>query len=143
MLKKTNISCFLQESRVHLAEYVLTRPLIRQKICMESSRILVAGFPDGTTRDQLIIYFQSERDSGGGDVRNIEIDGGQAVITFENVEGALVNRIHFNTVFSSEQIYCRSYTTAVPFTLSILLKAVSSQAVSVLVNKLADASLSF
>ena len=112
---------------------------------MESSRILVAGFPDGTTRDQLIIYFQSERDSGGGDVRNIEIDGGQAVITFENVEGALVNRIHFNTVFSSEQIYCRSYTTAVPllFTLSILLKAVSSQAVSVLVNKLADASLSF
>lgn len=62
---------------------------------MESSRILVSGFPDGTTEDQLIIYFQSERDSGGGDVQSIEIDRWQAVITFEKVEGALVNRTHF------------------------------------------------
>ena len=55
---------------------------------MESSRILVTGFPDGTTKTELTIYFQSERESGGGDVQSIEIDRGQAVITFENEEGA-------------------------------------------------------
>lgn len=58
---------------------------------MESSRILVTGLPGGTTKTQLTIYFQSQRDSGGGDVKNIDIDvdRGQAVITFEEVEGAL------------------------------------------------------
>lgn len=58
---------------------------------MESSRILVTGLPGGTTKTQLTIYFQSQRDSGGGDVKNIDIDvdRGQAVITFEEMEGAL------------------------------------------------------
>ena len=54
---------------------------------MESSRILVTGLPEGTTETELTIYFQSARDSRGGDVRDIQIDGSQAVITFENVEG--------------------------------------------------------
>ena len=54
---------------------------------MESSRILVTGLPEGTTETELTIYFQSARDSGGGDVRDIQIDGNQAVITFENVKG--------------------------------------------------------
>ena len=54
---------------------------------MESSRILVTGFPDDTSKTELMIYFQSERDSGGGDVESIEIDRGRAVITFEDAKG--------------------------------------------------------
>jgi len=54
---------------------------------MESSRILVTGFPDDTTKTELVIYFQSERDSGGGDVESIEIDRGRAVITFGDPKG--------------------------------------------------------
>lgn len=59
------------------------------EINMESSRILVTGLPHGTTKTQLTIYFQSQRDSGGGDVKNIDIDVArkQAVIAFEDVEG--------------------------------------------------------
>ena len=55
---------------------------------MESSRILVTGLPKGTTKSDLIIYFQSTRDSGGGDVKEIDIDGKQAFIIFEDVQGA-------------------------------------------------------
>lgn len=54
---------------------------------MESPRILVTGFPDDTTETQLVIYFQSERDSGGGDVDGIKIDQGRAEISFEDVKG--------------------------------------------------------
>lgn len=69
---------------------------------MESSRILVTGLPKGTTKSDLIIYFQSERESGGGDVRKIEIEGKQAIVTFEDVKGTYqfiregrVSLIHF------------------------------------------------
>ena len=54
---------------------------------MESSSILVTGLPEGTTETELTVYFQSARDSGGGDVKDIQIDGNQAFITFEDVEG--------------------------------------------------------
>ena len=54
---------------------------------MESSRILVNGLPDGATKTDLTTYFQSTRHSGGGDVKDIQFDGNQAVITFEDVEG--------------------------------------------------------
>lgn len=58
---------------------------------MESSRILVTGLRDGTTKSDLTIYFQSERCSGGGDVKEVgDIDRGQVKITFENAEGACV-----------------------------------------------------
>ena len=54
---------------------------------MESSCILVTGLPESTTKTDLVIYFQSTRDSGGGDVKKIEIEGGHAFITFEEVQG--------------------------------------------------------
>ena len=54
---------------------------------MESSRILVTGLPKGATETDLMIYFQSKRDSGGGDVKKIEIEDGQAFITFEDSQG--------------------------------------------------------
>ena len=61
--------------------------MISNKIVMERPRILVSGFPDGTTESQLTVYFQSKRNSGGGDVESIEISGRQAFVTFEDVEG--------------------------------------------------------
>ena len=54
---------------------------------MESVAILVTGLPSSTTETGLTIYFQSARDSGGGDVKDIQIDGNQAVITFKDVDG--------------------------------------------------------
>jgi len=54
---------------------------------MESAQIAVSGFPEGTTKSQLMIYFQSEKESGGGDVESIEIDRGRAFVTFEDLEG--------------------------------------------------------
>lgn len=54
---------------------------------MDGSRILVTGLPKGINKSDLIIYFQSARDSGGGDVRKIEIEGKQAIVTFEDVKG--------------------------------------------------------
>ena len=61
--------------------------MISTEIGMERSRILVSGFPDGTTESELTVYFQSKRSSGGGDVERIEFDGGQAMVTFEDVKG--------------------------------------------------------
>ena len=54
---------------------------------MDSAQIVVSGFPEDTTKDQLMIYFQSERESGGGDVDSIEIDRGRAFVTFEDLQG--------------------------------------------------------
>ena len=62
-----------------------------RKIGMDSAQIVVSGFPEGTTKDQLMIYFQSERESGGGDVDSIEIDRGRAFVTFEDLEGTWWN----------------------------------------------------
>ena len=39
-----------------------------------------------------MIYFQSRRRSGGGDVEDIELQEGQAVITFEQEQGMLYVR---------------------------------------------------
>jgi len=58
---------------------------------MEGAQIVVSGFPEGTTESQLMIYFQSERESGGGDVESIEIDRGRAFVTFEDLEGTWSN----------------------------------------------------
>jgi len=58
---------------------------------MERSRILVSGFPKGTTESELTVYFQSKRSSGGGDVESIQFDGGRAIVTFEDVEGFMIS----------------------------------------------------
>ncbi|CAH3042637.1 unnamed protein product [Pocillopora meandrina] len=55
---------------------------------MDKKQILVTGFPNGTGKAQLMIYFQSERDSGGGDVEKIEIHRGRAYITFDEARAA-------------------------------------------------------
>lgn len=62
---------------------------------MDKKQILVTGFPNGTKQAELMIYFQSERDSGGGDVDSIEIDRGRACITFEEARGMKYSFIGF------------------------------------------------
>ena len=59
---------------------------------MASRKLLIRGYPEGTTSEQLMIYFQSRRRSGGGDVEDIELQEGQAVITFEQEQGMLYVR---------------------------------------------------
>lgn len=55
---------------------------------MESNRILVTGFPVATTESDLSIFFQSERDSGGGDVETVElVYPGRAIIVFAETKG--------------------------------------------------------
>ena len=55
---------------------------------MESRRILVTGFPVDTSEIDLLIFFQSERDSGGGDVETVElVCPGRAVIVFTETQG--------------------------------------------------------
>ena len=55
---------------------------------MESNRILVTGFPFDTSESDLSIFFQSERDSGGGDVESVQlVCPGRAVIAFAENEG--------------------------------------------------------
>ena len=57
---------------------------------MASRKLLIGGYPEGTTSDQLMMYFQSRRRSGGGEVEDIQLQEGQAVITFEQEEGMLL-----------------------------------------------------
>lgn len=74
---------------------------------MVSSTILVTGLPDGTTKHDLMIYFQSERNSGGSDVRKVsDIDRGQATITFDSAEGVYIMECNFytNTMFTMYEV---------------------------------------
>ena len=53
---------------------------------MANRRLVISGYPEGTTSEQLMIYFQS-KESGGGGVKDIQLQEGQAVVTFEREEG--------------------------------------------------------
>lgn len=74
-------------------------------VSMDSSRILVTGFPDDTTETELVIYFQSTRDSGGGDVESIKIDQGRAEISFEDVKGIEIWAVCWLNVHSKQLWY--------------------------------------
>ena len=56
---------------------------------MSQFTLYVSNLPDGTTLDDLLIYFQSTK-SGGGDVNDEScklINGNKAVIIFDHNEG--------------------------------------------------------
>lgn len=63
-----------------------------------SHSLYVSNLPPEITIDRLIIYFQSETNSGGGDVdfEACKLDGDKAVVVFEKTEG---NFIGFNRSF--------------------------------------------
>ncbi|XP_068724841.1 protein mono-ADP-ribosyltransferase PARP14-like [Montipora capricornis] len=65
---------------------------------MESNRILVTAFPEDTTETDLVIYFQSETYSGGGDVEDVQLIRNplRAVISFVDPTAAarVISRPH-------------------------------------------------
>lgn len=55
---------------------------------MEENRIYVQVTGKTIPRKELEIYFQSRKQSGGGDIRSIEqINDEESIITFEEKEG--------------------------------------------------------
>ena len=55
---------------------------------MDRGRILyVRGIGKTISKEELTIYFQSHKQSGGGDISSIDLDGDEAVITFEDDTG--------------------------------------------------------
>lgn len=64
---------------------------------MDEGRILyVRGIGSTISKEDLTIYFQS-RKRGGGDIRKVDLNGDEAVITFEDDDGTLC--LHLFLVF--------------------------------------------
>ena len=55
----------------------------------ECKDILITGIFLNTTEDDILMYFQSPRKSGGGDaeIQSFDKIGGRAVLSFDNAEG--------------------------------------------------------
>ena len=67
---------------------------------MDGGRILyVRGIGRTISKEELTIYFQSRKQSGGGDISSIDLNGDEAVITFEDDNGTLC--LHLFFVFQS------------------------------------------
>jgi len=65
---------------------------------MEGGRILyVRGTGGKISKQELTIYFQSRKQSGGGDISSIDLNGDEAVITFEDEDGTFY--LHLFLVF--------------------------------------------
>ena len=57
---------------------------------MDEGRILhVRAIGRVISKQELMIYFQSRKQSGGGDISSVELKEGEAVITFEESDGEL------------------------------------------------------
>ena len=65
---------------------------------MEGGRILyVRGIGRTISKEELTIYFQSRKQSGGGDISSIDLNEDEAVITFEDEDGTFC--LHLFLVF--------------------------------------------
>ena len=64
---------------------------------MANRRLVISGYPEDTTLEQLMMYFQS-KESGGGGVEDIQLQEGQAVVTFEREEGKFTLRLMYSFV---------------------------------------------
>ena len=72
---------------------------------MEGGRILhVRGIGGKISKQELTIYFQSRKQSGGGDISSIELNGDEAVITFEDEDGTFC--LHLFLVFQLFRCNC-------------------------------------
>ena len=57
---------------------------------MDEGRILHArAIGRKISKQELMIYFQSRKQSGGGDISSVDLREGDAVITFEESDGEL------------------------------------------------------
>ena len=58
-----------------------------EKSVKRSAIIFVFGIPEGSTENSVHIHFQ-KRKNGGGEIKKVEmLEGGKAVITFEDPQG--------------------------------------------------------
>ena len=81
---------------------------------MDDARILyVRGIGSWISKEELTIYFQSRKQSGGGDVRSIDLKEDEAIITFEDGDG----KLFFTSVLS---FFCYSLSFTHRITFSIL-----------------------
>ena len=64
---------------------------------MANRRLVISGYPEGTTLEELMMYFQS-KESGCGGVEDIQLQEGQAVVTFEREEGTFTLGLMYSFV---------------------------------------------
>ena len=65
---------------------------------MDEGRVLhVRAIRREVSQQELMMYFQSPKHSGGGDISTMELNEGEAVITFEESDGEL--KFHFMICF--------------------------------------------
>ena len=61
-----------------------------EKSMKRSATIFVFGLPEGSTENSVHIHFQ-KRKNGGGDIKEVEmLEGGKAMITFEDSQGRFI-----------------------------------------------------
>lgn len=76
-----------------------------------SYSLYVANLPRKITLDQLLIYFSSERHSGGGDLDfdACTLNGDKAVVVFEKSEGKSSHKyilfMHFNRKVQKQLLF--------------------------------------
>ena len=57
---------------------------------MDEGRILyVRGIGRSISKEELTVYFQSHKQSGGGDISSIDLKEDEAILTFEEGDGKL------------------------------------------------------
>jgi hypothetical protein len=74
---------------------------------MERNRVLISGLPGERViaRSDLMMYFQSKKKSGGGEVSSIDIlEQGQAIVTFQNEVGRYI-LAQFPSLSSTSEVY--------------------------------------
>lgn len=73
-------------------------------INMDEGRVLhVRAIGREVSQQELMMYFQSPKHSGGGDISTVELNEGEAVIKFEESDGEL--KFHFMICFDSFVIF--------------------------------------
>ena len=59
-----------------------------QPVCESAKTILISGLPKGIDREQLELYFENQKRSGGGKIQDIQMyPEGQASVTFVLSQG--------------------------------------------------------
>ncbi len=57
------------------------------RVHLQTCVVIIRGLSQNTTEDGLLNYFENTRRSGGGNVEEVNINGGWASIKFESAEG--------------------------------------------------------
>ena len=60
-------------------------------IVEHGNRVEIHGDVGGVGNDTLVIYLESKKRSGGGDIREIDLEGNPPSVVFDDPEGRLLN----------------------------------------------------